>query len=85
VTVDVVPQGDTVELHVVDDGPGLCDDDRRKASERFWRAPDTQNIDGSGLGLPIATALVEASGGKLDLLPAVPRGLDARLSLPSAT
>jgi signal transduction histidine kinase len=84
VTVDVVPRGDTVELHVVDDGPGLCDDDRRTATERFWRAPDTQNIDGSGLGLPIATALVEASGGRLDLLPAVPHGLDARLRLPSA-
>jgi signal transduction histidine kinase len=74
-----------VELHVVDDGPGLDGGDRVRATGRFWRAADAQNIDGSGLGLPIANVLVSASGGQLDLLPAEPRGLDARLRFPSAS
>ncbi|TMM43808.1 MAG: HAMP domain-containing histidine kinase [Actinobacteria bacterium] len=83
VEVTVVPDGDRVELRVVDDGPGLADALRRQATERFWRAPDAQNVDGSGLGLPIATVLVTASGGDLELLAADPRGLDARLRFPA--
>jgi signal transduction histidine kinase len=84
VEVDVVPAGERVEVRVVDDGPGLADTLRRQATERFWRAPDAQNLDGSGLGLPIATVLVTASGGDLELLAAKPRGLDARLRFPRA-
>ncbi len=84
VSVDVRVNPGTVELHVVDDGPGLSDEDRRRATERFWRAPDAQNIDGSGLGLPIAVVLVEASGGRLTLHPAQPRGLDAEVAFPAA-
>jgi signal transduction histidine kinase len=79
VTVSVEAHDSTVDIHVVDDGPGLSDEERRRATERFWRAADRQNVDGSGLGLPIAAVLVEASGGTLRLLPALPRGLDACL------
>jgi signal transduction histidine kinase len=84
VLVDVWPFGSTVDIHVVDDGPGLSDEERRRATERFWRASDAQNTDGAGLGLPIAAALVRASGGRLRLLPAYPRGLDAHVSFPAA-
>ena len=73
-----------VDIHVIDDGPGLNADGRRRAGERFWRAPGAQNLDGSGLGVPIATVLAETSGGRLDLLEASPRGLDARLRFPCA-
>jgi signal transduction histidine kinase len=85
VTVRVDAGGHTVALCVVDDGPGLRDTERMRATERFWRGPGTQNVDGSGLGLPIAAVLVAASGGQLDLLPALPRGLDARLTFPTAS
>jgi signal transduction histidine kinase len=84
VEIRVVPDGESVGLHVVDDGPGLADTHRRRATERFWRAPDAQNVDGSGLGLPIATVLVAASGGDLTLRAAEPHGLDARLRFPAS-
>jgi signal transduction histidine kinase len=83
VTVEVAPGKEIVELHVVDDGPGLDGADRVRATERFWRAAHAQNVEGSGLGLPIATVLVRASGGQLDLLPVQPRGLDARVRFPA--
>jgi signal transduction histidine kinase len=79
VRVEVRAENGTVDVHVIDDGPGLSDESRQRANERFWRAPDVQNVDGAGLGLPIAMVLVESSGGRLDLLPAVPAGLDVRL------
>jgi signal transduction histidine kinase len=85
VVVDVATEPDAIEISVTDDGPGLDEDDRGRATERFWRAAHVQNVDGSGLGLPIATVLVEASGGRLDLLAAQPTGLRARLRFPAAT
>ncbi len=73
-----------VAVHVTDTGPGLTDEQRARAAERFWRAPTSQNIEGAGLGLPIVVVLLEASGGRLDLLPNRPCGLDARIWLPAA-
>jgi signal transduction histidine kinase len=84
VRVEVHADGDVVDVHVIDDGPGLSDDGRRHAGEPFWRAPGVQNLDGCGLGLPIAMVLAETSGGRLDLLSANPGGLDARVRFPVA-
>ena len=82
VDVSVHSERDGVVVHVVDNGPGLSEVERKHATERFWRAAGAQNVAGSGLGLPIVAVLVEASGGRLDLLPATPTGLDARLWFP---
>jgi PAS domain S-box-containing protein len=52
---------------VLDDGPGISDCDRERIFERFYRAENeaTQRAPGSGLGLPIARALVELHGGRI--------------------
>lgn len=84
VTIRVRETDDGVAVHVVDDGPGLTEDQRRMATERFWRAPTAQNTEGSGLGLPIVAVLVDTSGGRLDLRPTAPHGLDAVLCFPRA-
>jgi signal transduction histidine kinase len=73
-----------VDIHVVDDGPGLADEDLARASEAFWRRPNDQNIDGTGLGITIAEALVTASGGRFALANAQPHGLDAWIRLPAS-
>ncbi|UWZ35029.1 HAMP domain-containing histidine kinase [Dactylosporangium roseum] len=82
VTVRPTADGGGVAVHVMDNGPGLTEQQRELATVRFWRAPDAQNVDGSGLGLPIVAVLVDASGGRLDLLPNDPTGLHARLWFP---
>jgi signal transduction histidine kinase len=85
VTVRVAAEGSGVAVHVVDDGPGLSEEQRRQATERFWRAPTEQNTAGSGLGLPIVAVLVDTSGGRLDLRQAKPHGLEAVLWFPADT
>ena len=71
-----------VDIDVIDGGPGLPAEGLARAAEPFWRGPDADDIDGSGLGVTIATALVRASGGRLDLMAARPHGLHARIRLP---
>lgn len=74
-----------VELHVVDQGPGMSDEDRLRAFDRFWRgrAPTAngENLGGSGLGLSIVRRLVRADGGEVELLPAPDGGTDAVIRL----
>ena len=67
-----------VTVRVTDNGPGLSAEQRRRATEPFWRAPDAQNVEGAGFGLAIAHVLVEVSGGRIDLLPASGRCRGAR-------
>ncbi|MEU6546484.1 HAMP domain-containing sensor histidine kinase [Streptomyces sp. NPDC046859] len=77
-----VPHG--IELHVIDQGPGMSEAERQRAFDRFWRASDTHH-DGTGLGLPIVRHLVDTSGGTVTLHPAPDTGLDARVRLRPVT
>jgi signal transduction histidine kinase len=69
------------EVSVADTGPGLTEQELARAAEPFWRAPSHQNVDGSGLGITIARALITASGGTFELRPALPHGLCATIRL----
>jgi len=70
-----------VALHVVDQGPGMTDEQRARAFDRFWRG---RSGDGSGLGLAIVRRLVEADGGEVELRAATPQGIDAVAHFPAA-
>jgi signal transduction histidine kinase len=89
--LDVTPPGgtvtlragrtvDSVEIHVVDSGPGMTSEEREQAFERFWRK-DGVTHDGTGLGLAIAAQLLRASGGTAWLDPAEEGGVDAVVQL----
>jgi PAS domain S-box-containing protein len=54
--------GDSVEVRVTNDGPGVATDERGRIFERFV----TLDGAGSGLGLAIARGLARAMGGDLD-------------------
>jgi signal transduction histidine kinase len=56
-----------IELHILDEGPGLSLEDCNRAFSRFWRG--TQSGEGSGLGLSIVHQLARASGAGASLMP----------------
>ena len=56
------PAGDTVEIHVTDEGEGFPPAFLDRAFERFSRAPGVRE-GGSGLGLAIVATVAEAHGG----------------------
>ncbi|SCE70993.1 Signal transduction histidine kinase [Micromonospora coriariae] len=83
VTVTVAGRDHGVALEVRDTGPGMTESQLGQATERFWRAPDAQNVDGAGLGLTIAAVLVDASDGRLTMRRGEPCGLVADLWFPA--
>ena len=60
-------QSESAHFSVIDDGPGIPEPELPHVFERFYRS-ETETVrrqQGSGLGLPIAKALVELHGGRL--------------------
>jgi signal transduction histidine kinase len=77
--------GRRVELAVRDAGPGMSEEQRARAFDRFWRAPSARRHDGGfGLGLSIVRRLVGADGGEVRLDDAPEGGLAVIVSLPAA-
>lgn len=76
--------GDSVEITVDDDGPGIPVAQREEAFRPFVRLDTSRNLDhgGSGLGLAIARDIARSHGGELSLLESPLGGLRARLQLP---
>jgi signal transduction histidine kinase len=85
VTVAAEARGERVEIEVADTGEGVAVPDRDRVFEPFFRGGDraARSGDGTGLGLTICRAIVEAHGGEIWLADS-PRGTRVRLSLPSA-
>jgi signal transduction histidine kinase len=80
--------GAAVELRVVDDGPGVPEEERESIFERFYRADRSRAPSGgAGLGLAIARWVVELHGGSLRCLtPAgTAAGTEMLLTLPART
>jgi len=69
VSVQVVPGKGTARVRVEDTGPGIPPADRERVFDRFYRVDKARTRDrgGSGLGLSVASALVRAHGGTIEL------------------
>ena len=72
-----------IRLTVTDDGPGIAETDRIRATEAGTRLDERG--DGHGFGLAIARELAELHGGRLILDEAKGGGLCATVLLPRAT
>ncbi|MGW3268818.1 ATP-binding protein [Streptomyces sp. NPDC001056] len=82
VEVAVSFEGETSRVVVTDTGPGLTDEEIARVGDRFWRSGRHQNVKGSGLGLSITRALLEAGGGSIAYGHHEPRGLRVTVSVP---
>jgi signal transduction histidine kinase len=81
IRIDVVHDDGHVQIDVSDRGPGLTDEQRDVAFDRFWRGPAATGVNGSGLGLAIVRQLAVASGGEAELLGNPGGGIRARVRL----
>ncbi len=80
--------GQTVELSVEDEGPGIPAELRERVFDKFFRAmrdgdSSTHQPSGSGMGLAIAKGIVEAHGGSIWIEePPANHGSRVRVTLP---
>jgi signal transduction histidine kinase len=56
-----------IEFSVTDTGPGVPEDDRERVIQRFVRLDNSRTEPGSGLGLSLVGAVMEAHGGRIVL------------------
>jgi signal transduction histidine kinase len=65
VEVKVKPTG---TICVIDEGPGVSDEESRLIFQRFWRRNRDRQFGGAGLGLSIVSRIVEAHGGSVKVV-----------------
>ncbi len=84
VTVTVELDGATALLVVADTGVGIPTDEQAQLFSRFFRASTAvrRAIPGTGLGLPIARAIVEQHGGTISLESRQGEGTRVTVALP---
>lgn len=69
---------------VEDNGIGIPEDELDLVFERFYRGDNAiRRAEGTGLGLPVAKAIVEAHGGRITLENKAGKGMAATITLPS--
>ncbi|HEY8150431.1 MAG TPA: GAF domain-containing sensor histidine kinase [Vicinamibacteria bacterium] len=83
VRIGAAPAGAGVRFSVEDTGPGIAPEHLGRVFDRFWQAQN-KNRRGSGLGLSIAKAIVEAHGGRIGVESTLGAGALFHFTLPAA-
>jgi K+-sensing histidine kinase KdpD len=85
IVVAVEPASDEVEVHVLDEGPGLPPAASDRLFDLYERATVTARAGhpgGLGIGLFVARAIIDAMGGRVWAINRTPVGSDVGFSLP---
>jgi signal transduction histidine kinase len=75
---------DNIRISVQDTGLGISPEDQARIFERFYRVrrAETENIEGTGMGLAIVKRLVEAHNGQLGIESRLGEGTTIHVTLP---
>ena len=83
ISITAEPRGNFVWISVADRGPGIEELDRGLIFDKFYRGRDQRyRVQGTGMGLPIAKAIIEAHGGSIGVVSQVGKGSVFSFSLP---
>jgi two-component system sensor histidine kinase FlrB len=78
ITISSYPKGDNVEIVFKDQGPGMTPENIEKIQEPFF----TTKSYGTGLGIPVLIATVNAHKGQVDIVSQPGAGTEFRVLLP---
>ncbi len=78
-------RGETIEIAIDDNGPGIASEEREAVFEPFYRLEQSRSrsTGGVGLGLAIARQIVEVHGGTIAIETAPTGGARILVSLPA--
>lgn len=75
-------QGNSLKIHIVDHGIGIPKSEQKKMFDRFFRAGNATNIQGTGLGLNIVKKYADLLGGDISFKSEEGKGSTFTLTLP---
>jgi two-component system sensor histidine kinase KdpD len=85
ITISAESQGDAVTTSVADRGPGIDDFEQGMVFDKFYRGKDQRYlVRGTGMGLPIAKAIVTAHRGSVAVTSQLGKGSVFSFTLPAA-
>lgn len=79
---NIQADGKTISIEVIDQGIGIPESDQIHIFDRFFRANNAGNAQGTGLGLNIVQNYVELMGGKVTFTSQVGKGTIFNITLP---
>jgi len=83
ITISAEEKDDFVQFSVADQGPGIGDAELGLIFDKFYRGADQRyRVQGTGMGLPIAKAIVEAHGGTISVVSQTGHGSVFSFGLP---
>jgi two-component system sensor histidine kinase KdpD len=83
ITITAELTGETVTTSVADRGPGIDDFEQTMIFEKFYRGKDQRYlVRGTGMGLPIAKALIAAQQGSISVTSQLGHGSVFSFTLP---
>jgi two-component system sensor histidine kinase KdpD len=83
IQISVETDGAQMVVSVADRGPGIEEFEQSLIFDKFYRGKDNRySVQGTGMGLAIARAVVEAHGGKVGVTSQVGQGSVFWFSLP---
>ncbi|MGH9773324.1 MAG: sensor histidine kinase [Candidatus Acidiferrales bacterium] len=83
ISINAVLDGDFVTISVADQGPGIEELEMGLIFDKFYRGRDQRyRVQGTGMGLPIAKAIVEAHGGTIGVVSQLGHGSVFSFTLP---
>src|SRR5665213_2749564 len=83
ITIGAEEKDDFVQFSVADQAPGIGDAELGLIFDKFYRGADQRyRVQGTGMGLPIAKAIVEAHGGTIGVVSQLGHGSVFSFGLP---
>lgn len=85
ISVDLIDEGDSIQISVKDTGIGIPEDKFQIIFERFRQVDNSlsKNQEGSGIGLSLVKSLVELHGGSINVKSRLGEGSEFIIKLPA--
>lgn len=82
ISIKLLQKNKTVTFQVIDEGPGIPDNEKKQIFEKFYRIGNetTRTTKGTGLGLYLCKKIVEDHNGHIKVVDNLPRGSNFMVS-----